>query len=136
MNQRGGNRAFDSSHSPMDDTNNYIDVTIVGDKIEATSQTNNSSVAIAQLSSENNTWSIYAHAYNIGAYQDEDSLDTNWRFPLDNTISFGADNVLNIVGSGGAYFRFNNDSSQLRFRYYKSTTYTQQQPIHLYKKNE
>ena len=50
-----------------------------------------------------------------------------------NTISMNADGTVNIV-SGGAYLRFNANSGQNRFRYYKSTTYTAQKAICLYKK--
>ena len=50
-----------------------------------------------------------------------------------NTISINNDSSINIV-SGGAYLRFNNSTNQGdRFRYYKSSSYTGQQPISLYK---
>lgn len=49
------------------------------------------------------------------------------------TISINDDNTVNIISSGGAYLRFNTDSGQDRFRYFKSSTYTEQKAISLYK---
>ena len=43
-----------------------------------------------------------------------------------------ADGTVDIV-SGGAHLRFNKNSDQMRFRYFKSATYTRQQAITLYK---
>ena len=51
-----------------------------------------------------------------------------------STITIDADGNANIVATdGGTYLRFNANSGQMRFRYYKSSTYTNQQPIALYK---
>ncbi len=52
-----------------------------------------------------------------------------------NTITMSADETVNIIGSGGAYLRFNSTQNQMRFRYYKASTYTNQQAINLYKKD-
>ena len=51
-----------------------------------------------------------------------------------NTVSFDGDGNLEIV-SNNAHLRYNSASNQLRFRYYKSTSYTNQQAIQLYKIN-
>lgn len=49
-----------------------------------------------------------------------------------NTISYDTSgNCVNVVGAGGAYLRHN--SSNQFFRYYKSSTYTAQKAIQLYK---
>ena len=51
-----------------------------------------------------------------------------------NNISFGSDGI-DIVSSGGAYLRYNNNvDNGTRFRYYKSSSYTNQQAIQLYKR--
>ena len=50
---------------------------------------------------------------------------------LVNTITFDADGNADIVGAGGAHLRYNNSDS--RFRYYKSSSYTGQTAIQLYK---
>ena len=49
-----------------------------------------------------------------------------------NTVALNADGTVDIV-SGGAHLRFNKNSDQMRFRYFKSATYTRQQAITLYK---
>lgn len=48
-----------------------------------------------------------------------------------NTISYGDDTVL--ITSDTSVLRFNSNSGEMRFRYYKAATYTQQKPIQLYK---
>lgn len=53
---------------------------------------------------------------------------------LNNTISI-TDGTATII-SGSAYMRFNNNSDQKRFRYYKSSSYTRQQAVQLYKLEE
>ena len=54
---------------------------------------------------------------------------------LNNTITFKSASQIDIV-SGGAYLRFNASSGQYRFRYYKSSSYTGQKAIVLYKWTE
>lgn len=54
---------------------------------------------------------------------------------LNNTITFKSASQIDIV-SGGAYLRFNATSGQYRFRYYKSSSYTGQKAIVLYKWTE
>ncbi|MCQ2307677.1 MAG: chitobiase/beta-hexosaminidase C-terminal domain-containing protein [Bacteroidales bacterium] len=47
-----------------------------------------------------------------------------------------SDNSVLITNVGGAVMRFNSTSNQMRFRFYKSTSYSSQQPVQLYKKVE
>ncbi len=49
------------------------------------------------------------------------------------TLSLNDDGSVNIISSGGAYLRYNSASNQTRFRYYKSSSYTNQKAIALYK---
>jgi len=49
-----------------------------------------------------------------------------------NTLSYESNSV--IITSNTSVMRFNNANGQNRFRYFKSDTYSQQQPIQLYKK--
>ena len=52
------------------------------------------------------------------------------------TVSYDTESASTlIVNEGGAVLRYNKTSGQDRFRFYKSTTYTNQQPIQLYKKS-
>ena len=49
------------------------------------------------------------------------------------TVTFDDDGNANIISPTGPYLRFNAAKDQLRFRFYKSTTYTAQKAIQLYK---
>lgn len=51
---------------------------------------------------------------------------------LSNTVSINDGNA-DIVSAGGAYLRYNSTKDQWRFRYFKSSTYTGQKAIQLYK---
>ncbi len=54
--------------------------------------------------------------------------------PSLNTISHDGESVM--IVSYTSVMRFNSASNQMRFRYYKETTYASQQPVQLYKKND
>ncbi len=69
----------------------------------------------------------------IGRASNANGLDSGTTAYI-NSISLAADGSATIV-SGGAHLRFNNADGQHRFRYYKSSTYTNQYPVHLYKKD-
>lgn len=75
---------------------------------------------------------------NKGKYlakaQDKNGIDFSQNAAV-NSINIDANGV-NIIGSGKARLRFNAGTNDDRFRYYKSTTYTAQQPIQLYKLEE
>jgi len=51
-----------------------------------------------------------------------------------NTIEFDADGTA-LITSNTSVLRFNSASDQMRFRYYKATSYAAQKPVSLYKKN-
>lgn len=69
---------------------------------------------------------------NIGQTSDTNGLSADAENT--NTLSIEEDGNADIVSSGGAYLRYNSASNQLRFRYYKSSSYTGQEAIQLYKK--
>ena len=52
---------------------------------------------------------------------------------LTNTVSITDSGDANIVGTGGAYLRCNPNNGNQWFRYYKSSSYTGQKAIQLYK---
>ena len=52
--------------------------------------------------------------------------------PSLNTLSYESNSVK--IVSNTSVMRFNNNSSQNRFRYFQSSTYTNQQPVQLYKR--
>ncbi len=75
-----------------------------------------------------------ASGYYIGNTSNSNSLQYSTTDVYTNTISIDNDGNAVIVSSGGAYLRYNSDSSQDRFRYFKSASYSNQKPIALYKK--
>ena len=74
-----------------------------------------------------------ASGYYIGATSNSNGLNTSKETAYTNSISVNEDEAT-IESSGGAYLRYNAASNQNRFRYYKSSSYTGQKAIHLYKK--
>ena len=68
----------------------------------------------------------------VGRAADTNGLD-NSTAELSNTVTIAEDGTADIVGAGGAHLRYNSASNQLRFRYYRSGTYTNQKAIALYK---
>ncbi len=125
-----GNKAFNGGLTNLDVVSNTIPVTISGNTIASNSTTDAAKFTIAIVGGG---YSIQgASGKYIGHGSNSNGL-TSSNTPLVNTIAFNGGNV-DIVGSGGAYLRYNDNSGQERFRYFKSTTYTQQQPIQLYKR--
>ena len=128
-----GSKAFNGSLTTLDATNNGIQVSISNNAIPATSETDAVNFTIA---ASGNSYTIQsASGYYIGRSTNSNGLDANQTNSLPNTITYNnSSHSVNIIGSGGAYLRFNKTAGQLRFRYFQSTTYSNQQPIQLYKK--
>ena len=122
--------AFDGSLHTLDANNNKIDVSIVDETIAANSTTEASEFVIDPIEGTIRSKS----GYFIGATTNANSLLTNYSSPYENTISIDDSENAVIKGSGGAYLRYNNNTSNLRFRYFRSSTYTSQQTIQLYRK--
>lgn len=127
----GSNYIFDGSLTSFDKVSNYKAVTITGSTISA-SQADAYSFTIAPSGSG---YSIQGTSGKyIGHGSNANGLTTG-SSALVNKLSIGADGSANIIGTGGAYLRFNNNSGQYRFRYYKSSSYSNQKPICLYVKD-
>ncbi len=127
-----GNVAFDGSLTTLDANGNTYAVTITNNTIEATTTTNASKFTITALSEGG--YSIQsASGYFIGQTTDDNGLASSTTNAYTNSISFDTENnYVNVISSGGAYLRYNSDAN--RFRYYKSSSYTNQKAIQLYKK--
>ena len=126
-----GPYAMDGSLTTLDAASNYktvsIDsktITVDGDEDDFyfTIEPNSSGYAIKAASGKYIGW-----ASNSG--NGLTSSDT----ALPVTLSLSGTDA-NIVGSAGAYLRFNTQSGQTRFRFFKSSTYTGQKAISLYKR--
>lgn len=127
----GGNVAFNGALATLDANNNTISVTINEGVISATDALK---AAVFTYNATAKTLKSASGKY-IGQTSDANGLAQNAETTYENTISFDGGGNANIV-SGGAYLRFNSAADQLRFRYYKSSSYTSQQAIQLYKLNE
>ena len=127
----GGSLAFDGNLTILDATNNTIEVSIFENNIESNSTTDASAFSI---SAKTGGYSIKsASGYYIGQTSNANGLLSSTTTAYTNTISINEGNA-DIISSGGAYLRYNASSGQERFRYYKSSSYTGQQAIQLYKK--
>ena len=126
-----GNKAFNGSLETLDVAGNTIDISVIGGTITATDATIAAQFTIAK---SGNYYTIKsASGKYIGQTSNANGLVSS-DTPLNNTITFNQGDV-DIVSSN-AHLRYNGDNGQKRFRYFKSSTYTNQQAIQLFKKNE
>lgn len=123
--------AFNGNLTTLDAANNYVNVNINNKTILATSDLLNSTFEIGKEGSD--YWVKSNSGYYIGQTADGNALLSDLNTQYENTISINDDKTVNIISSGGAHLRFNTTSGQDRFRYFKSTTYTNQKAISLYK---
>ena len=124
-----GNVAFDGSLETLDATSNTITVGITADhKIGVTQETAASTFYIDPVAG---TIQAKSGKY-IGHGSDANGLTASDN-ALTNTLSIDGDGNAVIVAEGGAYLRYNSNSGQERFRYFKSASYTNQKAIQLYK---
>ncbi len=121
-----GSLAFDGSLNPLDAVRNTFEVTISDNKITT------STPGYFTYDATAHSLKSYSGFY-IGRTGDSNGLNTSTSEAYTNSISFDSNGNANIVGSGGAYLRYNSNSSDIRFRYYKSSSYTNQKAIQLYK---
>ena len=126
-----GKVAFDGSRTTLDAAKNTQAVTITNGEIEATDEMK--AITFTITKSGTNYTVKSKSGYYIGQTSNANGLKSNTSTTYANTMSFNtSDKSINFV-SGGAYLRFNAASSDMRFRYYKSSSYTNQKAIHLYK---
>lgn len=127
----GGNVAFNGALETLDAVGNTIAVTITEGTIASSTEVDAATFTIAAI---NNGYSIKsASGYYIGQTSDANGLKSDQTTVYANSLAYN-DGDIDIISSGGAYLRYNAASDQARFRYYKSSTYTNQKAIQLYKK--
>ena len=134
-----GSVAFNGALTALDAASNTISVEISDGTITTTDA--GASFTIAKSSSNYTIQS--ASGYYIGQTSDANGLKSSTSSTAySHIISINNDGTVNLVSSK-AYLRYNSTSSisngsqtGLRFRYYKSSTYTNQKAICLYKKEE
>ena len=129
--------AFDGGLDTLDAVGNSIAVEIVegqlikgGDNVDAAAFTYDAEAGTLKSAS----------GYYIGRTSDANGLQSSTETAYTNTLSIDENGDADIVAEGGAYLRYNANENPnsygLRFRYYKSSSYTGQQAIQLYKKVE
>lgn len=123
--------AFNGALSNLDSTPNTISVEINNFTIPSTQTVD---AAVFTFDATAGTFKNADGKY-IGRNSNNNGLDSGTT-ALTNTVSIDGDENAVIVSSGGAYLRYNATSGQDKFRYYKSSSYTGQQPVALYKKVE
>ncbi len=126
-----GKLAFNGGLSTLDVASNTVAVTISNGEIAATTALLNATFTIAK-SGSNYTIQSKSGKY-IGRTSNSNELDESTSTKYTNTITLNSDGSAHIVGSGSAVLRYNATSGQTRFRYYKSSSYSGQKAIHLYK---
>lgn len=125
-----GSIAFNGGLATLDAASNGVNVTINDGKIEYSETLAGYTFVISTM--EGGYSVKAANGKYIGHGSDANKL-TSSDSELLNTITINEDGSVNIICAGGAYLRYNATSGNDRFRYYKSTTYTSQKAISLYK---
>ena len=124
-----GNVAFNGGLETLDAVNNTIEVKIADDKI-ASSETVDAAVFTIDTTAGT---LLSASGLYIGQTTDGNGMKSSAETPYENTLQVDTDGNADIA-SAGAYLRYNAASNQERFRYYKSSSYTGQKVIQLYKR--
>ncbi len=124
--------AMDGSRTALDVSSNYKEVSVDSKTITVDGDENNFYFTIAQSGSNYTVKS--ASGYYIGwASNSANGLSCSADTAYAVTLSLSGSDA-NIIGSAGAYLRFNTQSGQTRFRFFKSSSYTNQKAISLYKR--
>lgn len=124
-----GNVAFNGGLETLDAASNTIEVKIADDKI-ASSETVDAAVFTIDTTAGT---LLSASGLYIGQTTDGNGMKSSAETPYKNTLQVDTDGNADIA-SAGAYLRYNAASNQERFRYYKSSSYTGQKVIQLYKR--
>ena len=120
--------AFNGGLATLDSVENTVSVIISDNRIANSIELNSAIFEIEEMEGGYSLCS--ASGQYIGQTSDSNGMKAASTV-IANAISF-TDGDADIV-SGGAYLRFNNSSNQLRFRYYKSSSYSSQKPVQLYR---
>lgn len=123
----GGSKAFDGSLATLDATSNTISVTISNSAITGDHEGSEFTIDASEGTIQS------ASGYYIGQTANNNGMNTSTSTAYTNTLTI-SDGNFSVASSGGAYLRYNNTSGQYRFRYFKSSSYSSQQAIQLYKK--
>ncbi len=127
-----GSIAFNGAMADkLDAVSNGVGVTIADGKIAATDS--NIAVSFVVEKTEGGYTIRSKSGLYFGSESDTNSLLSNATKTYFNNFAIDADGNTTVTGEGGAILRYNATSGQDRFRFYKTSSYTSQQPIALYK---
>lgn len=118
-----------SVFSGVDAANGYISATISNNTISGTFA--DGEVTIAAM---NGGYSLKVAKGYMSGTNGSNKINFNESTAQLNTITFNEDGSAHIV-SNTSVLRFNSASGNMRFRYFKSSTYASQKAVYLYKKN-
>ena len=128
-----GSLAFNGGLETLDAVGNTIAVEIIDNNlIKANAEAD---AAVFTYDAEAGTLMSASGLY-IGRTTDTNGMETSAETALTNTLSIDENGDADIIAEGAAHLRYNAASNQTRFRYFKSSTYTAQKAIQLYKKVE
>lgn len=119
--------AFNGGLETLDAVSNTVSVTISNGEIASSGSVDAATFTftVADGSFKSKSGKYIGNASNSNGLTSSDTV-------LGNTVTISGGDA-DVVGTGGAYLRYNATSGQTRFRYYKSSTYTAQKAIQLYK---
>lgn len=120
-----GKVAFDGSLADLDVAENTVAVTISNNMIEATDALMKSVFVIDGKAGSLKS----ASGYYVGYTGNRNGMNTDQKTVYKNVFEFDAKTKVITIKSNNSYLKYNSDSNQNRFRYYKSG----QQNIQLYK---
>ena len=127
-----GNLTFNGNLPTLDATSNMLAVSIDNNTITPENDlVKNATFTLEESNTSGKYYILSNSGFYIGQTSDANGLKSSATSGFDNDISFDEDGNANIV-SGDAHLRYNAASGNFRFRYYKSSTYTQQKAIAIY----
>lgn len=127
-----GSIAFNGAMADkLDAVSNGVGVTVADGKIAATDA--NIAISFVVEKIEGGYTIRSKSGLYFGSESDTNSLLSNATKTYFNNFAIDADGNTTVTGEGGAILRYNIASNQNRFRFYKTSSYTSQQPIALYK---
>ncbi len=128
---KDGPYAMDGSLTTLDVASNYKTVDL-SDKTITVNE--DEDIFYFTIAKDGNNYTLQsASGYYIGRTNNTNGLNSNTNTKYTVSLSINEEQQANIVGSGGAYLRFNKNNGEKRFRFFRSSTYTNQQPVYLYK---
>ncbi|MBR0304764.1 MAG: fibronectin type III domain-containing protein [Bacteroidales bacterium] len=128
-----GNAAFNSSQADLDaNSGNVINISNFLNNNSIASNATTDAVKVTIAATGNGNYSLLAANGKYFGNTSNDNKLVSSTSSIDNTISLDASGNADIESSN-THLRFNTQSASGRFRYFKSTSYTSQQPIQLYR---